>query len=315
MKAYILPESGEADKFRLAELPIPEIDSDEVLVKVQAVSINPVDIKTRQGKALYEQLKGEENIILGWDISGEVTLCGKNVSKFEVGDQVFGMANFPGHGKAYAEYVAVPFYHLAKKPVSITHDEAAASTLAALTAWQALGQQLKLQPGEKVLIHAGAGGVGHFAIQIAKHLGAYVITTASSANAEFVKELGADVHIDYTNTAFEHQVLEVDVVFDTVGGDIALRSMQTLKNGGRLLSIVGGITEDVKKLAVEKGVETIPYLVKSSGEDMDAIAALLEQKVIKAHVSAVFPFSQLADAHKQIETGKTKGKVILKFEL
>lgn len=315
MKAYILPQAGEADKFRLAELPIPEIDSDEVLVKVQAVSINPVDIKTRQGKALYEQLKGEENIILGWDISGEVTLCGKNVSKFEVGDQVFGMANFPGHGKAYAEYVAVPFYHLAKKPVSITHDEAAASTLAALTAWQALVQQLKLQAGEKVLIHAGAGGVGHFAIQIAKHLGAYVITTASAVNADFVKELGADQHIDYTNTAFENQVSDVDVVFDTVGGDTALRSMQTLKNGGRLLSIVGGITEDLRKLAAEKGVEALPYLVKSSGEDMDAIAELLEQNVIKAHVSAVFPFSQLADAHKQIETGKTKGKVVVRFEV
>ncbi|WP_207425636.1 NADP-dependent oxidoreductase [Pedobacter sp. SYSU D00535] len=314
MKAIILPEAGEAEKLQLTEIPMPEIDLNEVRVKVKAMSINPVDVKTRSGKALYSQLKEQEPVILGWDISGEIASTGKSVAGLEVGDEVFGMVNFPGHGRAYAEFVVAPFHHLAKKPANITHEEAAVSTLAALTAWQVLKDQLKIQAGERVLIHAGAGGVGHFAIQIAKHLGAYVITTTSAANADFVKELGADEHIDYRATAFEEAVSSVDAVFDTVGGDISARSLACLKNGGRLVAIAGGITEEVKAQAAEKAIQALPYLVQSSGNDMKSLAELLEKGVIKPCVSHVFPFGEMAAAHQQIETGRTRGKVIVKLE-
>ena len=299
---------------KLAELEIPQPDFNEVLVKVNAFSINPVDIKTRSGKALYGQLKDEEPLILGWDISGEAVSVGKEVAGIEVGDQVFGMVNFPGHGKAYSEYVAVPYHHLAKKPANITHEEAAASTLAALTAWQVLTDQLQVKAGERVLIHAGAGGVGHYAIQLAKHFGAYVITTASAANASFVRELGADEHIDYTRTRFEEVLTGVDVVFDTVGGDISMRSLKVLKDAGRVLAIAGGITEEVKRLAEERNIRALTYLVHSDGNDMQSLAELLESGVVKAHVSRVFSHSDIAEAHRQIESGKTKGKLVVKFD-
>ncbi len=314
MKAIILPEAGDADILQITELPIPEFGDNEVLVKVKAFSVNPVDIKTRSGKAFYPQLKDDGPVILGWDISGEIVSSGKNVAGLEIGDEVFGMINFPGHGKAYAEMVAVPFHHLAKKPANITHEEAAAATLAALTAYQVLVHQLKVQPGERVLIHAGAGGVGHFAIQIAKHLGAYVITTSSAVNASFVKELCADEHVDYTSNSFEDIIRDADVVFDTVGGDISYRSLKSLKDGGRILAIAGGITEEVKKLAEERGIKAMTYLVQSSGPDMEALARLLEDGTIRAYVSKVFSYTQIAEAHRQIETGKTRGKIVLNWE-
>ena len=314
MKAIILSQAGEAENLQVADIPMPEHDFNEVLVKVKAFSINPVDVKTRSGKALYEQLKDQEPLILGWDISGEVISSGKEVAGIEMGDQVFGMINFPGHGKAYAEYVAVPFNHLAKKPANITHEEAAATTLAALTAWQVLKDQLQIKPGEKILIHAGAGGVGHYAIQLAKHFGAYVIATASALNADFVRELGADEHIDYTAGPFEERVSDVDAVFDTVGVDISLRSLKTLKEGGRVLAIAGGITDEVKKLAEERQVKELTYLVQSIGNDMQSLAELLEKGILKAHVSKVLSYTEIAAAHRQIESGKTKGKIVLTFE-
>lgn len=314
MKSIILSEAGDANNLSLAELSIPEYGHDEVLVKVKALSINPVDIKTRNGKALYGQLKDEQPLILGWDISGEVVSSGKDVVGIEVGDEVFGMVNFPGHGKAYAEFVAVPYKHLAKKPANIINEEAAAATLAALTAWQVLKDQLQVKAGERILIHAGAGGVGHFAIQIAKHMGAYVVTTASASNAEFVKELGADEHIDYTAVSFESTVSDIDAVFDTVGGDISRRSLGTLREGGRVLSIAGGVNDEVKNLAEEQGISTSTYLVQSSGDDMKSLAELLEKGILKAHVSAAYQYTEIADAHRQIESGKTKGKIVVKFD-
>ena len=315
MKAIILPEAGEADKLQLTDLPTPEFEDNEVLVKVKAFSINPVDVKTRSGKALYGQLKDQQPVILGWDISGEIVSSGKNVDKIEVGDEVFGMVNFPGHGKAYAEFVAVPYHHLAKKPANITHQEAAAATLAALTAYQVLVHQLQVKAGERVLIHAGAGGVGHFAIQIAKHLGAHVITTSSAVNASFVKQLSADEHVDYTTNSFEDVIRDADVVFDTVGGDISYRSLKSLKDGGRILAIAGGITDEVKKLAEERGIKALTYLVQSSGPDMEVLADLLAKGIIKAHVSKVYPYTEIAEAHRQIESGKTRGKVVVEWEV
>ncbi|MDB5191316.1 MAG: oxidoreductase [Segetibacter sp.] len=311
MKAIILKEAGGPENFQVVEIPTPEPKAGEVLIKVKAFSINPVDMKTRKGLALYNTLKQDEPVILGWDVAGEVVALGEGVENFELEDCVFGMVNFPGHGKAYAEYVAAPANHLADQPDLITDEAAAASTLAALSAWQVLLQQAKVQPGERVLIHAAAGGVGHFAVQIAKYIGAFVIGTGSSSNYDFIKELGADETIDYTDEPFEDQVKEVDVVFDTVGGDNPLRSLQTLKSGGRIVAIAGGLTDEVKKLAAEKNITAISYLVQSNADDMEQIAELLEAGTIKPHVSKVYSFNQIAEAHQQIETSKTRGKIVV----
>lgn len=311
MKAVILKEAGGPENLIIQDLPIPVPKKDEVLIKVKAISVNPVDIKTRKGLSLYNELKNDRPVILGWDIAGEVVQAGEEVTSLEEGDEVFGMINFPGHGKAYAEYVTAPANHLAEKPDLISTQEAAAGTLAALTAWQVLLDEAKLQAGEKIVIHAAAGGVGHFAVQIAKYLGAYVIGTASEANYDFVKELGADDFVDYTKEKFEEIVKDADVVFDTVGGDYPLRSLSTLKEGGRLVAIAGGITDEVLKIAETKKIKAWRHLVHSNGDDMEQIAELMEAGTIKAYIFKEYTLEQIQDAHRQIETGKTRGKIVV----
>lgn len=311
MKAITLPEAGGIDKLLLEEVAQPQLQPEEVLVKVKALSINPVDLKTRSGKALYGSLQAEKPLILGWDIAGTVAETGAAVSKFKTGDEVFGMVNFPGHGRAYAEFVAAPEAHLAHKPAEISFTEAAAATLAALTAWQVLVHQAKVQQGQRVLVHAAAGGVGHFAVQIAKQLGAYVIGTASAANADFLKQLGVDEHIDYRSTNFEDMVQDVDVVLDSLGVENSLKSVRVLRPGGVLISIVGGAKEEVLALAQEKQVRAENYLVHSSGQDMEKLAELLQSGKLKPHIHEVFGFESMAEAHRQVETGHTRGKVVV----
>jgi NADPH:quinone reductase-like Zn-dependent oxidoreductase len=206
MKAIILKDFGGVEQLELTELPTPVIGEGEVLVQIKAISINPVDVKTRAGKGAAGKLKGESPMILGWDIAGIVTES--RAEEFEAGDEVFGMVNFPGHGRAYAEYVAAPADQLALKPTTVNFESAAAATLAALTAWQAFSDHGRLRAGQRVLIHAAAGGVGHFAVQIARHIGAYVIGTASAENKEFVLGLGANECIDYKTERFEEVVQE-----------------------------------------------------------------------------------------------------------
>ena len=311
MKAITLYEPGSVTNLQYEEVKIPEILENEVLIQVKAISINPVDVKTRAGKGVYGRLKDLKPIILGWDISGIVTEKAKEVTDFEVGYEVFGMVNFPGHGKAYAEYVAVPANQLALKPISIGFDEAAAATLAALTAWQALVTNAKIKEGDKVLIHGAAGGVGHYAVQIAKLFGAHVIGTSSVNNRDFVLSLGADEHIDYQNQKFEEMASDLDFVLDTIGGDNIDRSLEIIKPGGTLISIPSGLNEAVTEKSKAKGVNGYFILVQSSGEDMAKIAELLESGMLKSHVSATFPFDKMGDAHLQIETGKTRGKVVV----
>ncbi|MBW8687403.1 NADP-dependent oxidoreductase [Chitinophaga sp. B61] len=310
MKAIIINEFGGTDKLIHTDVAIPEIKDDEVLVQVRAISINPVDAKTRAGKGMAGKLKSAFPITLGWDISGVVTATGSAVTAFKTGDEVFGMVNFPGHGKAYAEYVAAPAAHLALKPANITHQQAAAATLAALTAYQALYQQVNLQPGQRILVHAAAGGVGHFVVQLARHIGAHVIGTSSAGNKDFVRALGADEHIDYKSHAFEDIVKDVDVVFDALGGDNIVRSIPVVKPGGAIVSIPTGVQPEVAAQAAEKNVRAFFFLVQSSGEDMQAIADLLEKGVLHPYVNH-YDFSQMDLAHQQQESGSTRGKIVL----
>ena len=308
MKAIILKEFGGVEQLELTDLPVPVIGEGEVLVNVKAISINPVDVKTREGKGLAGRLK-DKPIILGWDIAGVVTES--KSEDFTVGDEVFGMVNFPGHGKAYAEYVAAPAAQLALMPEGVGYPEAAAATLAALAAWQAFSDHGKLRPGQRVLIHAAAGGVGHYAVQIARYIGAYVIGTASAENREFVLGLGANEHIDYKAQRFEEVVKDIDFVLDTIGGDNIERSLEVMKKGGTIVTIPTAMSEGVKEKAKAKGMIGLSMLVQSSGEDMQHISQLMEDHVLRSEVSKTFPFEKMAEAHLQLATGRTKGKIIV----
>ena len=311
MKAIILEAPGDVNRLRPTDITVPELQAGEVLVKVKAISINPVDVKSRAGKGVYGRLKVEKPLILGWDISGEVIQSRSD--RFAVGAEVFGMVNFPGHGKAYAEFVAAPADQLTLKPAKISHEEAAAATLAALTAWQVIVQRANVRAGQSVLIHSAAGGVGHFAVQIAKHLGAHVTGTASLKNKGFVLELGADAFIDYTAVDWRSYGDQFDFVLDTIGGQNVDHSLNMTKPGGTLISIPTGLGTDLTERSKAKKVDAAFYLVQSNGQGMAALAELLEQGVIEAHVSAVYPFEEMAAAHLQVETGKTVGKVVVRL--
>lgn len=313
MKAIVLENFGNTDNLVYKNLESPHFKANEVLIKVKAISINPVDVKVRSRQApLAEALAHHDPLILGWDVSGEVTEIGSGVSQFKIGDEVFGMVNFVGHGRAYAEYVSAPAEHLALKPQNISHIEASASTLSALTAWQAFDSYGKLRPMDKVLIHGASGGVGHFAVQIAKHIGAYVIATSSPSNRDFVLGLGADEHIDYQSIRFENVLCDIDFVLEAVGGDNFQKSVQVLKPFGTIVTLPSGHTKEDELKAQEKQLHACYFMsVYSSGGDMKKIASLLEKGVLKPYISHVFSFDEMAKAHLQIETGHTIGKVVV----
>jgi NADPH:quinone reductase-like Zn-dependent oxidoreductase len=221
------------------------------------------------------------------------------------------MVNFSGHGRAYAEYVAAPASHLAIKPSNISHEEAAAATLAALTAWQAVVTNAKVSKGQKVVIQAASGGVGHYAVQIAKYLGAYVIATSSAANKDFVLNLGADEHIDYKKHRIDDVVSDADFVLDPIGGDNIDPSLNAVKKGGTVIMLPSFFKEQIAEKSKARGVNGFYFSVKSNGDDMKQIAGLLEKGIIKSHVSKIYPFEKMADAHLQIETGRTVGKIVV----
>jgi NADPH:quinone reductase-like Zn-dependent oxidoreductase len=313
MKAYVLNEVGGVENLVLSEIEQPNPKADEVLVEIKSISINPVDVKARAVKEVLDMVVGTElPVILGWDIAGKVTAVGEEVTQFEPGDSVFGMVNFMGHGKSYAEYVAAPESHLAKMPANTSFDDAAATTLAALTALQVL--QPRVQRGDRVLIHAGSGGVGHFAIQIAKQLGAYVISTSSAKNRDFVMSLGADEHIDYREQKFEEVASNIDFVLDSMGGEVLKNSLKVVKDGGKIVCLsTFVIPEDVKVYAEQHNIDVSFVAVQSNGTDMNTLKGMLETGVLKPYVSKTFAFEKMADAHAQIESGRTVGKVIVKL--
>lgn len=311
MKAYLLNEVGGVGNLVLSEIEKPEPAAGEVLVETKAISINPVDVKVRPIEDVLNTIIGEVRpAILGWDIAGKVAAIGEGVTKFKAGDRVFGMVNFPGHGKAYGEFVAAPEAHLATMPADASFEDAAATTLAALTALQVLKTRAK--EGDRVLVHAGSGGVGHFAIQIAKNLGAHVIATSSAKNREFVMSLGADEHIDYREQKFEELLSDIDFVLDGMGGEVLENSLKVVKDGGHIVSLpTWEFPADLQSIADGRQVKLEFVLVQSNGEDMENLRQLMESGALQPHVSQTFPFAKLADAHTQIESGRTVGKVVV----
>ena len=310
MKAVVLSDWGSADNFSVQDVPKPTIKPDEVLVKVRAFGVNPADFKTRSNTAPYSKLYLHP-IILGWDMAGEVVEIGPNVTTFKPGDAVYGMVNFPNPGRAYAEYVATPVAHIALKPATLSFDEAAAAPLAVLTAWQALTEHGQMKAGEKVLIQAASGGVGHLGVQLAKALGAYVIGTASGKNEAFVRSLGADEFIDYTQIPVDEAVSQVDLVFDTAGADTIFTSAKVLKPNGRLISIAYGAMDNV--LTIRPDIHAERILVHTSGDDLRIVNQLIGEGKLKISVSKVLPASQIAEAHRDLESRRTTGKIVLTF--
>jgi len=312
MKAYLLNEAGGVENLVLSDIEKPNIKVNEVLVETKAISINPVDVKVRLADEVLTMIMGTEGrpVILGWDIAGTVVAVGEEVSEFEIGNRVFGMVNFPGQGKGYAEYVASPAGHLAIMPEKSTFEEAAATTLAALTALQVL--KPRVNKGDRILIHAGSGGVGHFAIQIAKALGAHVISTSSEKNRDFIMSLGADEHIDYREQKFDEVLSDIDFVLDGMGGEVLENSLKVVKDGGTIVSLpTHQFPEALQAMADRRNVGLEFVLVQSSGEDMNTLKGMLEADELKAHVSKIFSFEKMAEAHTQIESGRTVGKTVV----
>jgi NADPH:quinone reductase-like Zn-dependent oxidoreductase len=306
MYAVRLHRYGAADELIYEATQRPEAQAGEALVRVRAIGVNPVDWKTRQGR--YDTGPIETPLILGWDIAGVIEATGTGVDQFFPGDDVFGMVRFPEFGDAYADYVAAPVSDLAKKPATLSCVEAAAVPLVGLTAWQALFEAAQLQPGQTILIHAAAGGVGHIAVQLAKWKGARVIGVASAPNAEFLRSLGVDQVIDYTHERFEDVAPEVDVVLDTIGGATQERSFAALRPGGILVSITD--TPDAA-LAQRYGVRSARILVHTSSAQLAEIAHLFESGKLRVEVARAFPLVEAAEAHRLSEAGHTRGKIVL----
>ncbi|MFD4872991.1 NADP-dependent oxidoreductase [Streptomyces sp. NPDC058420] len=285
----------------------PEPRANEILIRVRAAGLNPTDWKHRANGGFL----GEPPFVLGWDVSGVVEAVGVGVARFQPGDEVFGMLSYPwGHG-SHAEYVAAPARAFVPKPAAIDHVQAGALPLVSLTAWQALVENAQLQPGQRVLIHAAAGGVGHVAVQIAKARGAYVIGTASAGKHDFLRELGVDEAIDYRETDFAEAVKDVDVVLDTLGGETGVKSLRVLRPGGVVVSIIPIGSAEFPDEAERLGVRAVRMLVDADRADMESIAELVEAGKLRATVARTFPLADAAEAHALGETGRTAGKLVL----
>jgi NADPH:quinone reductase-like Zn-dependent oxidoreductase len=314
MRAVVQDAFGGPEQLLVRRVPRPEPLPTEVLVRVHAAGINPVDWKTRAGTGMAGVL-GQLPFVLGWDVSGVVEAVGFGVTTLAVGDEVYGMPWFPRAAGGYAEYVTAPARQFTRKPTTVDHEHAAAVPLAALTAWQALVDTAGVQPGQRVLIHAAAGGVGHLAVQFAKHLGAHVVATASAGRHAWLKELGADQVIDYTTVRFEDAVQGVDVVIDLVGDAhdrTSLRSLDVLRPDGLLVAIPAGVSPELAQAAAAAGVRATPFLVEPDGPALARIAELIDAGEVAVEVEAVFPLEQAAQAHSRGENGRTRGKLVLR---
>ena len=330
MKAAYINRYGNINDVQLDEQSKPVLTENDVLIKVHAASINPLDLRVLEGefKAI---LPVQFPFILGNDFAGTVVQVGANVKQFKAGDEVYAKTDQNG---AFAEYTVVHQSSLALKPQNISMELAASLPLVSLTAWQALVEIAKVQSGQKVLIHAGSGGVGSIAIQLAKHLGATVATTTSGKNAQWVKALGADIIIDYKTTDFEQELKDYDVVLDTQGGKILEKSLNVLKRGGRIISISGPpdrefaeaihanwllkciiplLSWSIRNKAKKKGITYSFLFMQPNGLQLSEISKLVESGKINPIVDKTYAFTEIKDAFQYVNTGRAKGKVVLKI--
>jgi NADPH:quinone reductase-like Zn-dependent oxidoreductase len=282
-----------------------------VLVRIAAAGINPVDWKTRRYGGNPRAI-GEPPFILGWDIAGVVEETTRRMTRFALGDRVFGMPRFPRLARAYAEYATSPSRQLARTPDGLSDEQAGGLPLAGLTAWQALVDVAEVGEGDRVLIHAAGGGVGHLAVQIAKARGAHVIGTARAAKHDYLRELGVDEPIDYTAGPFEAAVSGVDIVLDAIGGDeYGLRSLECLREGGLLVVLPGGVTEAVAARAREYSKRASGVQVEPDYCALESLAALVEEGKLTVTIDETFPLARAADAHQRLEEGRARGKIVL----
>jgi|SRR5215469_8987401 len=305
MNVVRIESFGGPNVLKLQKLPIPRPRNDELLVRVHAAGVSPVDYKTREGK--YPAVKADRlPYVLGREISGTVEVPGPGARGWRAGDAIYAMLGL-GRG-GYAERVIVELVEAAHRPKSLDHVAAAGVPLAGLTAWQGLFRHGGLSMGQRVLIHGGAGGVGHFAIQLAKARGAFVITTVSEKRMGFARELGADQVIDYKKLRFEQVVKGVDMVFDLIGGETQSRSWDVLRRGGILVST---LTEPPAVQAQARGVRAMRFTVQENGAELEEIGRLIDAGKVRPRISRTFALNDVIAAQQHLEEGHTEGKVVL----
>ncbi|GAB6550019.1 NADP-dependent oxidoreductase [Bacillus mobilis] len=306
MKAIVIDQFGSVEELKERQVLKPVVKDNEVLIRILATSVNPVDWKIRKGE-LQQQLRFSFPIILGLDVAGIIEEVGEEVECFKIGDKVYTKPENIGQG-SYAEFITVKSDLVSYMPTNLSFEEAASIPLAGLTAWQSLVDYAKIKEHDRVLIHAGAGGVGSLAIQIAKSFGAFVATTASSKNEEFLKSLGADLVIDYKKDKFEELLSDFDIVLDTIGGEVQEKSFQIIKPGGVLVSIVH---EPIQKV---KGIKSGFLWLKPNGKQLEELSDLIVHGKIKPIISKVVPFNEagVREAHILSEGQHVRGKIVMK---
>ncbi|QPP05944.1 NADP-dependent oxidoreductase [Streptomyces bathyalis] len=331
MKTFMIERYGDKDGVRAGEMPDPQVGADDVLVRIHAASVNPLDLKLRDGE-FKAVLPYRLPLVLGNDLAGVVVQVGPAVTRFAVGDEVYARPDKDRIG-TFAELIAVHQDDVAIKPAKLTMEEAASLPLVALTSWQVLVERAQLQPGQKVLIHAGSGGVGTIAIQLAKQLGAHVATTAGTANIDLVKELGADVAVDYKQQTFETELDGYDVVLDTLGGETLEKSLRVLKPGGKVISLAGppdtafarelganailrlamsALSFRTRRRAKHRNVTYSFLFMKASGDQLRELTPLIDAGKIRPVLDRVFPFEETREALQYVEKGRAKaGKVVV----
>ncbi|CAG9298071.1 NADP-dependent oxidoreductase [Celerinatantimonas diazotrophica] len=311
MKALMVDEFGGIDKLSLKDIEIPSLSKRHVLVKVEASSLNPIDIKTRRGQGAANHALVKLPMILGWDVSGTIIGCAPDVTEYQPGDQVFGSVGFPGLGRTHAEYVAVHVDHLAFKPTTISHVQCAAAAMVGLTAWQALRPDFLIRKGDKILVFGASGGVGHMAVQLASSLGADVFGTSSLDKKEFIQSLGVAHYINYRQTQWSEYPQDFDYILDTAGGDNTRALLPLLKKGGTLVTLLPHNVEEMSRLAKQQAKQFKFILMRSDHCDMACVAKLLQTGAMEAKVSQVLSLADYAIAHALLESHDLLGKLVL----
>lgn len=314
MRAMAMTRAGGPEVLALTDVDRPVRVSAEVLVRVMAAGVNPIDAKTRAGKGAFAGIGGFPTV-LGNDFSGIVEEAPYAAHPLQPGTEVYGMGTVPRMSGAYAEYVSVNTLSVVKKPSTLSHVEAAAVPLAALTAWGMVVETAKAHEGQRMLIHAGAGGVGHFAVQFASYFGAHVIATGSARNMSWLRELGAAEVLDYTAERFDDVLDPVDTVIDLIGNvvdDTGSRSLRVLRPGGLIVNAPGGSWPTLREDAAAAGVRATGFQVAPDGSTLAVISRLLESGAVKVYVDRVFDLADAGEAHRAIESGHTRGKLVLK---